>query len=555
MIRLSLLKRGNAYHKVTALVGDRTRSAKLRLLKSNNRGVLSDAEKGSTFTDPGIYRNTTDPNVMERYAKKINFEKNAELKNKAVGTAGVSDATLMGFMKGSVRPTTPTERSIANMFDEEALQLDESSQLDTMYNRYARKKEKQRLSNMKPLAPKVTAEMDSDGGGLNSSSDGNKPAIFQGNSLPEYSSKLHRSFNRESPAEYRQRFLGKHGVEPTEVEFKGLMRRLAAMDEADDRVERIQKRLVEDHGLYPSQRMDAYMLGDESTFPPWVHKLHSSVRDRVKYGGMGLEEEDEVMRIRLARMPIDARRAEWGRLKAAKQYEAGIGEQKISPRDLRETRLANRRHSWLQRKRTLRANILRRVALRAPDQHHAFPTHQVDFSLRLATIAQCVQNGVDTKGQWPIDQDELQKSKIRKAQMEAERIFLQTDDERRMLKSTTPGGAVDAGLASAINSLESRKEKEKKVHLTRKGYALRINSVKQGVANEKGQSYKDLALHAFNNRHPASNETSAASYRNRVAPRVYMGVADSGMASMSGWSSNNAAPLKNFNRSAPKPGS
>jgi hypothetical protein len=276
---------------------------------------------------------------------------------------------------------------------------------------------------------------------------------------------------------------------PSGKEFHKMFRDLAKDEDEERQMDQIQRKLVEDHGIYPSHRMDAYMLDDDSHFPSWIQQLPWSIRDRVKYGKMGLTEEDEVLRVRLGRLPVDQRMAEWERIKKAKEY-AAAHEERLSPTELRDARRSARRFHWLQRKRQRKATMLRRMALRKPDQFEVWPSDAVDYSRRLSMIAQHVENGVATKGSWPLDSDELAKAKIRRRQDEAERTFMKTTDEKKMLQSNKMNGSV----AETLRHMDKARGDDSFKRISRKAYANRVNAVKHGDQDEYGRSYKKLKL-------------------------------------------------------------
>lgn len=466
-----LHRKTGAFHgNIGGFLKSRYRNSKRQASMATNQGELSRFDVGATFTEPSVYTNTGTPDTMIRYHRKVNAMARSQDMNRSF--APEMDDARMAAVEREGGADTAAEKHFQSRLDAEAFGFGERS-----------------TSGPSPPRPKD-----------NSKGDHRTQRRYVSNDQ-QYSNNLHRLYTRETPIERKQRILTNNAIEPTEAEFGQLMRRLAAEDEEEGVVEQVQERLVEESGIYPSMRMDAYMLGDESAFPPWVHKLAPAVRDRVKFGGIGLTEDDEALRIRLSRMPLDARRVEWQRLKAARSYEAGVKEQRLSPTDIRQARLAKRQYFRLQQQRQHRATMIRRLGLRKPEEVELIPSHHVDYSARLATIAQFVENGVDTKGQWPLDRTELQRAKIRNQQEAAERTFLRTADEKKMLRK---GDKISTSIHSALEALDDNINVYKRV--SRKTYAHRVNNIVQGVGDDLGRMYKYINRQASYSPHAKSND-------------------------------------------------
>ncbi|KAG5483397.1 hypothetical protein LSCM1_04945 [Leishmania martiniquensis] len=395
-----------------------------------NKGALTEAERGDSFTEPEVYRSKT--NVT---------------------------ATLK--TKRKERRLLREERQRTNM---EKLQVD------------ARTEEALQTGRQLPQTP---AEMQA----VRSSDDA--AAEFRYDST-EYSTTMRNLMRRE--VDRRDHVADKFGQPPTSREFFQLFRKLRSADSDEEAVERHQRRLVEEHGVYPSSRIDSFMLDDDSYFPDWVHALPYSIRDRVKYGSLGLTEDDEALRVRLAQLPRDARLREWKRLKAAKEYRSA-NEEALTLAELRDVRQGKRRFHWLQRKRQKRASALRRMAMRKPDGYHLWPSSLTDFSQRIAFIAQHVENGLQTDGKWPLDQDALTKAKIKRRQGQAERTFLMSPEEKKMAAGVSRG-RMHGGMQELLDALEEPEMRYKK--LSRKTYANRVNAIVHGDQDEHGRKYRRL---------------------------------------------------------------
>lgn len=522
------------FRKTDLPVGDRWHRAKSRLAKMDNKGALSVGEFGDQFTNPNVYGNEGNIPTAVRYTRKMRKLYDSNVKNilasavpDADGEGDVSrDRRLIELSRQGRRPENSAERRFSRAIDEEDLQLGSVASKRSLYKKgwhkggILERLNREQRQHMEGQPGKGNTEEGGDedeGNGGNLDFGAELSGATSGSTQDgQYTDRMHRSFNNSTPDELKQRYLADKEIAPTVRETRDLIRKLARLNEVvdeervidgsgqpqvtrfsaeknpDNIAKGVQQRLVEEYAVYPSQRIDAFMLGDESVFPPWVHGLSSAIRDRVKYGGLGITEDEEALRVRLARMPLDARREEWARLKAAKAYEAGLGEQRINPRDIREARLVKRRNYILERKRQYRANILRRLAIGRPEEYAIHPSQRVDFSVRLAAIAQCVENGVDTKGKWPIDKEELHRAKIRNLQDHAERTFLKTNEERRMARSQRDNN-MNAEIANSLQRLDQRVAPEfNGKRLSRKQYAVRVNNVKLGVMDHRGRKYRDL---------------------------------------------------------------
>jgi len=399
-----------------------------------NRGELSRTEIGSQFTDPVVYRNRFNLNrVLAATAHETKYLREQHRSRTVVGQ--VSTATEHGLDRGA-EPTSRTEESINTMIDNAEL----------------------RLST--PKDPRADAL--------------------------RYDTRTHMTQIKQAMSrEYRE---DKFADKPNAATYTKYFRMLRGLNKDDEAVTARQQRLIDENGVYPSQRIDAYMLDDESHFPPWVQQLPWGIRDRVKYGGLGLTEADEATRIRLARLPKDEREREWKRLKGAREYEEGK-EIRLTPAELRDVRRAKRRHFYLYRKRQHRASLLRRLALRKPERFEAWPSNVVDYSKRMALIAQYVENKVETKGHWPLCKETVARAKLLRKREEAERAFIHDKDENRLLNHKASSAA--PGLSDLLQSLDQNETPVKR--LSRKAYANRVNAVVHGDQDVYGRNYYRLS--------------------------------------------------------------
>jgi hypothetical protein len=403
---------------------------------SVNQGALTKREMGDSFTEPEVYRSKTNITAMLKTRTKERGLLNEERQRHLMDTLQMDVRTEEALRSGRRLPKTPAEMRAVRSSD------------DTV----------------------VSASDDA----------------------ADYSTTMRNLMRRE--VDRRDHVADKFAQPPTSREFYQLFRKLRASDDDEEAVAAHHRRLVEEHGVYPAARMDAFMLDDDTYFPDWVHALPYSIRDRVKYGSLGLTEEDEALRVRLARMPRDARLREWARIKKAKEYRAAAGET-LTLAELRDVRQGKRRFHWLQRKRERRASALRRMAMRKPEGYEQWPSSVTDFSQRIAFIAQHVENGLQTKGEWPLSQDALTKAKIRRRQDEAQRTFLMTVEEKKLSRAATVaggggGGGMHGGMLELLHALDKPEKRYKK--LSRKTYANRVNAIVHGDQDEHGRKYRKM---------------------------------------------------------------
>ncbi|CCW64293.1 unnamed protein product [Phytomonas sp. EM1] len=394
-----------------------------------NKGALTPSEEGDPFTDPAVYRSKKSITAQIKTNRKEKFLLRQDRHNSLLNSLNIDTHQEEQLRSGYRIPLTKDEVKAVRAIDE----------AEVVHGTHTR---------------------DAD-----------------------YTAQVQLLMKRE--AERRDHMLDKFGQAPTSREFYKLFQSLRAADDADEEVEKHQKRLVEENGIYPSTRIDAFMLDDDSYFPEWVQALPYAIRDRVKYGSLGLTEEDEALRVHLGRLPRDKRLREWDRLKTAKMYRAAH-EETLTLAELRDARQGKRRFHWLQRKRQKRASTLRRMALRKPEGYEEWPSSAVDYSQRIAFIAQHVENGLQTGGQWPLDPNSLLKAKIERKQDEAERTFLMSAEERKVAKKAS----INPGIKELLSSFDTRDKPFKR--LSRKVYANRVNAVVHGDQDEHGRKYRKM---------------------------------------------------------------
>ncbi|RNF00110.1 hypothetical protein TraAM80_07793 [Trypanosoma rangeli] len=425
-----------------------------------NKGLLSDKERGDPFTEPTVYRSKKSITAMNKVLRKTERLRREEKKKEEMNALGVDSRMEKELINGAAQPLQKEAIAAVRVMDEE------------------------RLTSSDPGS--------------------------------EYTTALQRLMERE--VDRREHMVDKFGQPPTAKEFHKLFTQLRHADDEAETIERHQTRLVEEYGIYPSMRLDAYMLDDDTYFPEWVKALPYSIRDRVKYGSLGLTEEDEALRVTLGRMPLDRRRLEWDKQKKAREYKAAK-EETLTLAELRDARQGKRRFHWLQRKRQKRASMLRRLALRKPEAFELWPSALVDYSQRIAFIAQHVENGLDTKGQWPLDPEELARARVRRSQEEAERTFLLSTEEKKALKRKTTCNN-DNNIMQMLHALDTPEKPFRR--LSRKVYANRVNAIVHGDQDEYGRKYRKMENRARRRIRPyESLGEMALSKEVRKEPRVY----------------------------------
>ncbi|EPY22336.1 hypothetical protein STCU_08235 [Strigomonas culicis] len=398
-----------------------------------NLGVLSNQEKGDSFTEPQVYKSKSNLTARLKTHRKEALLRNEEHQKQSMSALGMGAQQAEELRRGRRMPMSPQERVA----------------------------EAQEDADMVLRSTRETAD---------------------------YSTHVRSLIQREK--DRKDYMLAKLEDAPTSKEFYKLFKNLRDEEESEEIIETYQKRLVDEYGIYPTTRVDAFMLDDDSLFPEWVHALPATVRDQVKYGRLGLTEEDEALRVRLGRMPLDRRVGEWRRLKKAKEYRAA-NEETLTLAELRLARQGKRRFHWLQRKRERRAAALRRMSMRKPEEAALWPSTAVDFSQRMAFIAQHVENGVQTNGLWPLSADDLLRAKWARQRAQREDVFVASSD----------GAASGAAHQSVVELLGSLQEKGKQYkRLSRKVYANRVNAVVHGDQDEFGRNYRKMKSQATHRR-------------------------------------------------------
>ena len=296
-----------------------------------------------------------------------------------------------------------------------------------------------------------------------------------------YTRQIHRASKRR--AELVEMAKVRLPIEPRDRQINAHELGLKAMDEAPAKVAEYQDLLARQHGVFAPQRMEAYMVGDESVFPDWVSsKVPNALQDMVKFGNLGITEDDEVLRVNLAKMPMDRRRSEWERIRRAKMYSEGT-ERPLTPAEIKRAKLGHKQHMWLLRRQRQRQALIGALALSKPSEFTSWPTNEVDHSARLAHIAKHIEAGVETKGEWPLSSDALARARLRKKKEEAAQTFMDPE-ARKVLANKRARGAV----LQQLKSLDEDPQPIKRI--SRRQYRLRIGAIERGHVDEHGRNVR-----------------------------------------------------------------
>jgi hypothetical protein len=285
----------------------------------------------------------------------------------------------------------------------------------------------------------------------------------------------------------RQRQLQIHTpIVPNQEKYRRLAGQVQNEVVDDQRAELLRDRMATQHGIFSKQRMNAFMLDDDTVFPLWVRNLTPRIRDRVMFGGLGLTEEDEAHRQNLLQLPRQEREAEWERLRAAKSYELGE-ERLLSPAEVRAERIGTRKFHALRIKRQQREANVRALALREPQKWEAAPIGRVDYSHRLAVVAKHVEANVKTHGKWPLAEDALENAKRRQERNAAKENFLKAPgaDFSVVMNRVSPA------LKEAIKTMNREERPIKRI--SRKNYVFRLQAVRNGHQDEHGRKFQQIS--------------------------------------------------------------
>lgn len=397
-----------------------------------NMGALSRKDCGDPFTEPHVYRAKNNVSHTINSDLRVKLLLSEEKNREKLATLHVSNRDEMEIVSGRKIPQLRSEKSLDTFYDNKELELSPASR------------------QRRPRASTTICGF------------------------------------LQAEVERRNHILDKFGTVPTAKEFQKLLTSLRNTDKDDESILNYQRRLTEENGIYPSSRLDAFMLSDDVRFPEWVNALPYRIRDQVKYGNMGISEFDGTLRLRLGKLPRDERLKEWNRIKKGKEYQIAK-EETLTLSELRDMRQGKRRYHWLLRKCQKRAATLRRLALRKPDSYEVWPSEMVDYSQRIAFAAQHVQNGIKTLGEWPLDEKQLLESRRKRA--EAQQLFLERVSEQSRTINEPIGS-----IGELLQAFDTKGKKFKRV--SRKTYAKRVNAVLHGDQDEYGRKYRKVQTKA-----------------------------------------------------------
>ena len=409
-----------------------------------DRGMLAHGDKQDTrLTDPSVYH-SRDQQDMLRTARAT-----ADLRERMESGAHSSSvgATRAEALRDFDDPRTPDEEVVAARFDARAIGLRDSSREDMGSERSHRDQSVHGVTAPVPAQAIANLRWDED---------------------------RRREIQLQFP------------MMPSLAKQRKLEKGITQDDADEQRALRMRDRLGKEFGVFNPQRMDAYMLDDESGFPKWVRDLAPSIRDRVMFGGLGITEQEEAQRESLLRLPREQREGEWQRLKAAKSHELGE-ERLLSPAEVLASRMMRRKSKALLRKRRSREATLRQLQLREPEKWQAEPIGKVDYSARLAVVARHVEANVQTKGQWPLSDEHLEKAKVRQLREQAKASPL----ERVSSDFMTTMDRVSPAMREALLAVGRKEPVVRRV--SRRNYAFRLNAVRNGHQDEHGRRFQDIS--------------------------------------------------------------
>lgn len=412
------LVRFASFHKVGT-------SSRFKFIEQHNVGLLSLQDQGDTFTEPSVYRNKKNFSAFTASAQKANKIISNEALQGKIGSSKIPPVAQRDLGFRSKIPRSADELRVARAYDAKELKL------------------------LKGCKGKEDAA----------------------------ASLAYAALQNE--VDRRNHVLDKFGEPPSSREFQKILTRLRNSNEDESVVNEFHKRLVEENGIYPSTRLDSFMLSDEVCFPEWVHALPYRIRDQVKYGKLGITEFDEALKTRLGRLTRDERIREWNRIKKAKEY-AAAQEETLTLAEVRDIRQGKRRYHWLLRKRQRRAYALRRLSLRKPDGLEAWPSESVDYSQRVAFIAQHVANGLQTLGQWPLNEKCLLDAQRRKS----------SNQHPFGTGELNPAPVFSSRITDLLKVFDTPAKSFKRI--STKAYANRVNAVVHGDQDEYGRNFKKM---------------------------------------------------------------
>ena len=234
-------------------------------------------------------------------------------------------------------------------------------------------------------------------------------------------------------------------------------------------------------GITSEQRLDAYFLGDESIFPEWAKNLSESLRDRVIYGGIGINEHDEALRSKLLELPMSIRKAKWERMKQNRRMHDGT-ERMITSDEKQSVTRGYRKYKWhlisrLEHK--ARMGVLR--ARNPSHQEHDSRLEEITQPIR--TVANYVHSGLPTLGSPHLDGEAAEK-----------RIAIMREDERIGLfvhKSNFVSSNIDPRVQSTLSGVDmlaAKHMKEKRIkRISHRCFKNRWGGIMSGSIDECGR--------------------------------------------------------------------
>lgn len=481
--------------------------SKVKLNRSvADRGEISSRDRGATFTQKEVYQSTNLARQMDTKDSESLLTSNEALANFLADND--THVARMDDLANFAQPQTPGERRVSEKMDTDALGL--SAPAGPL-----------RQDEDEVVGDLSAGRGEAPSSALFRSNQGSGPAVAVSGDVA-FSRKM---LNQLTADERRRETSQFRHSEPhmNRKDFRRTAFKVDNLPHEDEVVEKHQDKLVEDHGIYPEQRLDAYMTGDDRIFPEWVQHLGRVVRDRVKFGNIGLTEDDQVLRVNLGKLSYEERLKEWDRLKQARISRNTI-DKLLSPTEIRSARLGKRRFFWLQRRRLKRAAMLKNLVLKRPERYETWPTDRIDYSKRVANVCQHIELGLPTYGTWPLNPDRLRKA--REARLSATAgtgMFLESAPGQSASSSGRGGGRMNRNVIAAVNEI-GRNDPDDEVHarpiksLSRKRYADRVNAVRQGDQDEHGRNMRRVSAETRRRHRPRASMDEYAV--ERIIPRM-----------------------------------
>ena len=186
--------------------------------------------------------------------------------------------------------------------------------------------------------------------------------------------------------------------------------------------------------------------------------------------------------MRLLRLPTDQRKETWAIMKEKRKSEDGVGRM-ISHAELWRVATCSRKFSWILRQRLERRAKLRVMELRNPDSHAPWPSKGPDLSERMSRTARYVEASLATEGQWPLDEETVEKALEMKKVDDATSQFLSP--------SSITSSKLQPAINRALRPLDDKCRPERIKRVSKWTYKRRFAAVMHGFKDEYGRSTRE----------------------------------------------------------------